>query len=116
METKKLSDLKALAKQMGVGGYSKMSKPELIKVLKQKEEPEICCEGAVCKLEPDSTQDEKNPEEIDSDAVLKKITKTKLIERAKQMGVSVKPKQEKREILNEIISKMTKNLLQELSC
>jgi hypothetical protein len=69
MESLKLSELKSLAKERNVKGYSKMSKKSLLDALKS-------CKEDVCPLVP--VRPEKSIE-IDWDNVLKKTSETRLV-------------------------------------
>lgn len=144
MDSLKLPELKQLAKERGIAGFSKMKRQQLIAVLsevkievdekknedKQVVEPE--CDGGVCLLklpEEKPKKNKKNKDVIDSvvqeylnaimsvpvsTEIVDKMAKTRLIEIGKQLGIQSINKMSKLEIFQNIIKVEIQDLLKEL--
>jgi|SRR5579864_8755954 len=129
METKKLTELKSMAKEAKIPGYSKMSKSELISSLS--------CEGGQCKIslpDPETkletvSEDAKphpKPERkkiakrsrsespIDLDSLLKKVTKQQLMTYATKLNVQNGQKLSKEHLMDAIIEKAVSNLISDI--
>jgi hypothetical protein len=126
METKKLTELKSMAKEAKIPGYSKMSKSELISSLS--------CEGGQCKISlPDpetklETVSEPHPKPerkkiakrsrsespIDLDSLLKKVTKQQLMTYATKLNVQNGQKMSKEHLMDAIIEKAVSNLISDI--
>lgn len=132
MDSMKLGELKALAKERNVKGYSKMSKQSLLDALKPDQE----CEKGVCELpidkpvdaEPvekiDQQKDKRQPKnakktdeqsiDIDWDNVIKKASKLKLVTYGESIGAKVAAKMSKQDLLDEILYHVTKKVYTDL--
>jgi hypothetical protein len=126
METKKLTELKSMAKEAKIPGYSKMSKSELISSLS--------CEGGQCKIslpDPETkletvSEPQPKPERkkiakrsrsespIDLDSLLKKVTKQQLMTYATKLNVQNGQKLSKEHLMDAIIEKAVSNLISDI--
>lgn len=142
MDSLKLPELKQLAKERGIVGFSKMKRQQLITVLNEDVKPDVKpteddgkiepteeCEGGVCLVKiPEKKKGKKNKDNTDSvvqdylkaiadvpvsSEIIDKITKTRLVDLGKQLGITV-AKLSKTEIFQQIVRIEIEDLLKEL--
>lgn len=137
MDSLKLPELKHLAKERGIVGFSKMKRQQLVTALSEVKveekndekqiEPE--CEGGVCLLKLPEEKPKKTKKNTDyavqeylsavmsvpvSAEIVDKMVKTRLVEIGKQLGIQSINKMAKLEIFQNILKIEIQDLLKEL--
>jgi hypothetical protein len=111
MDSKKLPELKALAKDAKITNYSKMSKMQLIAALSDK--PMTCANG-VCLLDVNNIKLESDTDKHDLDTVLMKTTKKRLEDVSRKHGIVDELKTTKQEMFDDLLDKVYFDVLEEL--
>lgn len=136
MDSLKLPELKHLAKERGIVGFSKMKRQQLVTALsevkveeKNEKQIEPECEGGVCLLKLPEEKPKKTKKNTDSAVqeylsavmsvpvsaeIVDKMVKTRLVEIGKQLGIQSINKMAKLEIFQNILKIEIQDLLKEL--
>lgn len=114
MDTMKLVELRQLAKEKQINGYSKMTKTTLINVLSDKIKPSKSIARSATRdvFKKTDIEQKSVSDNIDWDTLLRNTTKQKLIDYAKG---KCSAKMTKQEILDEILFSATKQIFIDLS-